>query len=261
MLGRGSIGCHSAIFFFVTCLLLLLSVASALTTNPTSQMFACRSVLLNIGARTRTCSTTAKTSMPPISSSSRLFGSKAGVPGNPPGTIGIYNDQIDIPNIDQESLRGTIHRISKILGYETYDVTLLLVDDKEMRETNMESRGIDDPTDILSFPFHDYEKPGQLVEPEFDIPDYYTLGDMVVDVPYVMRRCTEDQAAAAADEDDDERGVSGAMATVYDPEQRIHMLLVHGMLHLVGHDHEEDDEYELMVTEEEKILKALGLMR
>jgi hypothetical protein len=44
----------------------------------------------------------------------------------------------------------------------------------------------------------------------------------------------------------------GVMATVYDPEQRIHMLLVHGMLHLVGHDHEEDDEYELMVTEEDK---------
>ena len=50
------------------------------------------------------------------------------------------------------------------------------------------------------------------------------------------------------------------MATVYDPEQRIHMLLVHGMLHLVGHDHEEDDEYELMVQKEEEILMQLGMM-
>jgi hypothetical protein len=73
---------------------------------------------------------------------------------------------------------------------------------------------------------------------------------MVVDIPYVMRRCKED--ADEEDEEDDELSVSGAMATVYDPEQRIHVLLVHGMLHLVGHDHEEDDEYELMVTEERR---------
>ena len=38
------------------------------------------------------------------------------------------------------------------------------------------------------------------------------------------------------------------------------MLLVHGMLHLVGHDHEEDDEYELMVSKEEEILKELGML-
>jgi probable rRNA maturation factor len=253
MLERNSIGFHSAIFF-VTCLILL-TVASAFNT-PTCQMFACRSILLNIGARKY--STNFKI---PRTFSPRLFGSKAGVPENPPGTVAIYNDQQDIPDIDEEALRGTIHRISKILGYETYDVTLLLVDDEEMRETNLESRGIDAPTDILSFPFHDYEEPGELVEPEFDIPDYYTLGDMVVDIPYIMRRCKEDQEDADAGEEDDERGVSGAMATVYDPEQRIHMLLVHGMLHLVGHDHEEDDEYELMVSEEEKILKELSLMR
>jgi probable rRNA maturation factor len=145
-------------------------------------------------------------------------------------------------------------------SYETYDVTLLLVDDEEMEETNLESRGIESPTDILSFPFHVHEKPGLLKEPEFDIPDYYTLGDMMVCVPDVIRACKEDEEE---DEDDDEgeydeRGVSGAMADVTDPEKRIHMLLIHGMLHLVGYDHEEDDEYEEMVEREEKLLKELG---
>jgi probable rRNA maturation factor len=125
-----------------------------------------------------------------------------------------------------------------------------------MKETNQESRGIDSPTDILSFPFHFHEKPGLLDEPEFDIPDYYTLGDMMVGVPYVIRRCKEDEDDDEGD--DDERGVSGAMADVTDPEKRIHMLLVHGMLHLVGYDHEEDDEYEEMVEREEKLLKELG---
>ena len=188
----------------------------------------------------------------------RLFGTKRGVPGNPLGTIEIYNEQDALKNIDEKALHDTIRRISKILGYETYDVTLLLVDDDEMQETNLESRGVDAPTDILSFPFLQAKRPGLLEEPEFDVPDYYTLGDMLVDVPYVMRRCQEDSEYEY--EDDDDRGVSGAMATVDDPEKRIHMLLVHGMLHLVGYDHEEDDEYEEMVTREEEILKELGLV-
>lgn len=130
-----------------------------------------------------------------------------------------------------------------------------------MRETNWESRGIDAPTDILSFPFHFHEKPGVLKEPEFDIPDYYTLGDMVVDVPYVIRRCQEDIEDAKDNsdfEDEVERGVSGAMAFEPDPVKRIHMLLIHGMLHLVGYDHEEDDEYEEMVAREEELLQELG---
>jgi probable rRNA maturation factor len=204
------------------------------------------------------------------------FGSRANVPGNPPGSIDIYNEQANIPNLDQDALRNTIRRISQLIGYETYDVTLLLVEDEEMRETNLESRNIDAPTDILSFPFLEAQQPGTLVKPQFDIREYYNLGDMVVDVPYVIRRCQEDQEDNGDDdeeeyeivevdnpedyEDDKERGVSGAMATVYDPEKRIHMLMVHGMLHLVGYDHEEDDDYELMVTREEEILKELGLL-
>ncbi|VEU44707.1 unnamed protein product [Pseudo-nitzschia multistriata] len=210
----------------------------------------------------------------------RLFGSKKGVPGNPLGTVSIYNDQEALKEIDEDALQRTVHRISKIIGYETYDVTLLLVDDDEMRETNLETRGINSPTDILSFPFHSREdnKAGLLKEPEFDIPDYYTLGDMVVCVPYVIRRCKEDilfrkeQAEGATNDekkseygdddsdliDDDDRGVSGAMANIDDPEKRIRMLLVHGMLHLVGYDHIEDDDYVEMVEREEELLKELG---
>jgi probable rRNA maturation factor len=195
------------------------------------------------------------------SNARRLFGSKRGVAGNPLGTVAIYNDQQAIPNIDESALQETVQKIARILGYETYDVTLLLVDDEEMAETNLESRGVNSPTDILSFPFLEAVEPGLLKEPEFDVPDYYTLGDMMVDVPYVIRRCQEDMEDEIDSEEEDDRGVSGAMAKVSDPEKRIHMLLVHGMLHLVGHDHEEDEEYEKMVQREEEILKTLGLLK
>ncbi|KAG7346207.1 rRNA maturation RNase YbeY [Nitzschia inconspicua] len=214
---------------------------------------------------------------PRSTSCTRLFGTKRGVPTNPPGTVAIYNDQTALPDIDEEALRQTIQRIAKLIGYETYDVTLLLVDDEEMRETNLETRNVDAPTDILSFPFHFARRPGLIEEPEFDIPDYYTLGDMMVCVPYVIRRCQEDAEDgdssfdsdveeddeeeyddAGVDGEDDDRGVSGAMATIKNPETRIRMLLVHGMLHLVGYDHENDDEYLEMVQREEEILKELG---
>lgn len=98
-------------------------------------------------------------------------------------------------------------------------------------------------------------------------------GDLIVDVPYVMRRIQEDQQEQNnnnnTDDDDDEdangvavagpveRGVSGAMANVFDLETRIQMLLIHGMLHLVGYDHEDDEEYEIMVAREEELLKEI----
>jgi hypothetical protein len=55
----------------------------------------------------------------------------------------------------------------------------------------------------------------------------------------------------------DDRGVAPAMQYIYDPEIRIHMLIVHGMLHLVGYDHIEDDDYELMVVREDEVLAEL----
>ena len=212
----------------------------------------------------------------------RFLGSKCGILGNPLGTIYFYNDQTALKEIDENAIHTTIRRIMELVGYDTYDVTLLLVGDKEMRETNLESRSVDAPTDILSFPFHlpkAQDQPGVLAEPEFDVPDYYTLGDMVVCVPYVIRRCQEDMqqqqrlmhtkfndnennndddiSSSSTADDDNDRGVSGAMADVNDPEKRIRMLLVHGILHLVGYDHIEDDDYEKMVVKEEQILKDL----
>ena len=57
----------------------------------------------------------------------------------------------------------------------------------------------------------------------------------------------------------DDRGVAPAMQYIYNPEIRIHMLLVHGMLHLVGvgYDHIEDDDYELMVVREDEVMAEL----
>jgi len=210
------------------------------------------------------------------SSTTRLFGTKRTPISNPPGAIEIYDEQTTITNISIPKLSQTISIIRELLAYPTYDINLILNEDEAMRCANLDSRGVDSPTDVLSFPFQDVVlAPGELDEPEFDIEEYYCLGDILIDVPYVVRRCEEDRLfyeeeeqiysknngdavkSSSSNSGDDERGVSGAMAKIYDPKERIHMLLVHGMLHLVGYDHIKDDDYFVMVEREEEILRLL----
>jgi hypothetical protein len=102
------------------------------------------------------------------------LGSKAGS-GGASGAIDLYDEQKALTSLDLPRLRTTVQRIRHLIGYDTYDVTLLLVDDKAMTATNLESRSIDAPTDILSFPFHGAISPGTLEDVPFDIPDYYML--------------------------------------------------------------------------------------
>uniref|UniRef100_A0A7S1ZIF3 Uncharacterized protein n=1 Tax=Ditylum brightwellii TaxID=49249 RepID=A0A7S1ZIF3_9STRA len=191
----------------------------------------------------------------------RLFGSKRGIPTNPPGEIEIYNELY--PSIDISTLQHKVSIIRQIIGYETYDVSILLTDDELITEINNDTRGMNKPTDILSFPFDNevIVEPGVLGDAEFDHEDFYNLGEMIVDVPYIERRIEEDREyyenGGKDDDEEEERGVSGAMAKVYDVEERIGMLFVHGMLHLVGYDHETDEDFELMVTKEEEVLKLL----
>ncbi|KAA0256187.1 MAG: rRNA maturation RNase YbeY [Acidobacteria bacterium] len=83
-------------------------------------------------------------------------------------------------------------------------VSVLLCGDGRMRSLNRRWRGLDRPTDVLSFPAG---------EPGF-------LGDVVVDVPYAARQ-------------------AGRLGHGLDRE--VQVLLVHGVLHLMGHDHETDD--------------------
>jgi len=242
----------------------------------------------------------------------RLFGSNPNSSNAKPGHIILSDDRNDsstIP-INLAALHKTIEVTRDIIGYPTYDVSLSLVDNEYMKEINLATRGMDSTTDVLSFCFQEkFVKPGTLGEVQFDLGDYYNLGDMLIDVEYVKNRCDEDRKLHASeeghnndsgndelleegevvaehkvqssdvqqeveeeeDDDDDyeyeymevevdeydDRGVAPAMQYIYNPEIRIHMLIVHGMLHLVGYDHITDDDYELMVVREDEVLAEL----
>ena len=76
----------------------------------------------------------------------------------------------------------------------------------------------------------------------------------MISVPYVKRLIVEDKSDLHGRDEDEGRGVSAAMAKLYTLEERMPLLLIHGMLHLLGHDHEDDSEYQVMVRREEEVL-------
>lgn len=120
-------------------------------------------------------------------------------------------------------------------------VNVLLTDDEGIHEINLEQRGVDRPTDVLSFPMNELV-PGAFDASrcEYDLDtDMLLLGDMVVS----MQRC-ESQA--------EEYGHSF--------EREISYLTVHSMLHLVGYDHLDEGAMKRQMRErEDAIMASMGL--
>jgi probable rRNA maturation factor len=115
------------------------------------------------------------------------------------------------------------------------EVSVLLVDDAAIAELNRQYRGIDAPTDVLSF--SQLEGPAELEVPEdFPVP----LGDIVISIPHMQTQALE-------------YGHGEARELAY--------LLVHGLLHLLGYDHELADDAAAMRAAEEDVLGAAGLTR
>lgn len=117
-----------------------------------------------------------------------------------------------------------------------------IVDDEEMREVNATRRGIDEPTDVLSFPLVE-SKPGQGVTEDFFVlpPDEVQhLGEILISFP---------RAETQADEAGHSR------------ERELAFLTAHGVLHILGYDHENDEERRQMRRREEEVLGELGLSR
>ena len=117
-------------------------------------------------------------------------------------------------------------------------LTVAIVTDEEIHDVNREHRGVDRPTDVLSF---------SLVDPTVDQRGFVTpadhpteLGDIVVSYPRVLAQA-------------EEYGHSPARELAY--------LVAHGLLHILGHDHEEEAERTVMREREEAALRPLGLVR
>lgn len=150
---------------------------------------------------------------------------------------------------DAEEVAGRV--ITEALDSEQcpYEVSVnvLLTDDEGIHELNRQHRGIDRPTDVLSFPNVDYESPADFSAVEDCAEDYFDpengelcLGDIVISVDKVYGQSEEYGHTA---------------------EREYAFLVAHSMLHLLGYDHMEPAEAEVMERKQEEILDRLGITR
>ncbi len=127
------------------------------------------------------------------------------------------------------------------------EVSVVITDDEGIHQLNKEARGIDSPTDVLSFPMVDWETPADfdvIDEEDSDIfnPDSgeLLLGDIVLNQNRI-----ESQA--------EEYG--------HTERRELAFLVAHSMLHLFGYDHMEDDERVEMERRQKEILEGKGYFR
>ncbi|KAJ1406062.1 hypothetical protein B484DRAFT_469624, partial [Ochromonadaceae sp. CCMP2298] len=130
--------------------------------------------------------------------------------------------------------------------------------EKKIRELNKEWRDISKSTDVLSFPSNDFSSPGVMID-DGTLQFEKMLGDLVVAPEYVLRACQRDQADYNAGtilchELQGDAGCSKRLATEFDLSKRVPIYLVHGMLHLLGYDHETDEEWAQMTQREKEVL-------
>lgn len=128
----------------------------------------------------------------------------------------------------------SLNQVGQSLGPDV-GLSLTFVDNEAIRSLNRDHRGIDSVTDVLSFSQLEGEELGALPEGE-PIP----LGDIVIS----LERCAEQ---------------AGDYGHSFDRE--LGFLVCHGMLHLLGLDHQSPADEERMMATTEEILNALGLTR
>jgi probable rRNA maturation factor len=133
------------------------------------------------------------------------------------------------PAISSALIKKIAERMLRTLHVESCELSILLTDDETIRALNREHRSKDSPTDVLSFPLMDPD------DDQLDTLDGGALGDVVISI---------DRALLQAD-------ARGAALL-----EEMRALLAHGILHLLGYDHETDAEEAEMNQLAEKLVNA-----
>lgn len=123
-------------------------------------------------------------------------------------------------------------RIKENLEDTELEFSVIIVDNKRIHEINKEYRGIDRPTDVISFALEDNE------EIKFD--NYRVLGDIYISIDKVREQAKE---------------------YGHSEKRELAFLTVHGFLHLLGYDHMRTEEEKIMFAKQEEILDGFGIKR
>jgi probable rRNA maturation factor len=135
-----------------------------------------------------------------------------------------------------QTVKSVLDKAASVLEIEEHvEVSVVFADDDYIQELNCQYRGKDTPTDVLSFALEEGEEPDI-----YEGPPETLLGDIVISLETAIRQ---------------------AESFGHSLERELAYLTVHGMLHLMGYDHETDEEKAAMRQQEEAILNQLGISR
>ena len=143
-----------------------------------------------------------------------------------------YRNEVRRSGIDARALKRTALELLQAVGEPDSSLSISLVGDAEIARVNAEHRGKNKPTDVLSFPLEPSTGSGEREQPE------KLLGDIVISVDTARRQ--------AADYD----------ATL---QREVYRLLIHGLLHVLGHDHEKAVERRRMEAQERRLAQVIGM--
>lgn len=147
----------------------------------------------------------------------------------------VENAQTEVPVVPEMNrlIERVIATAAEQESLASGEVSILLVDDREIQRYNARYRGVDQPTDVLSFSMLEGES-----LPSQEIPQL--LGDILISMP---------------------RAVSQAAEFGHSLERELGFLVVHGFLHLLGYDHDTPEAEQEMFARQERVLARLGLFR
>ena len=146
--------------------------------------------------------------------------------------IGIFNEtQEKVENL--EVLEPLLTYALEVENVDNLEFNVIIINNEEIHKINKEYRGIDRPTDVISFALEDYK----------DIKyenDYRVLGDIYISIDKVKEQAKE---------------------YGHSEKRELAFLAVHGLLHLLGYDHMEKEDQKVMFSKQELILDGYGITK
>jgi len=136
-----------------------------------------------------------------------------------------------------ELINALLNTAAEAEGLEEGEVSITFVNNEEIQALNRDYREKDQPTDVLSFPM--YEADEEEIE-VFDADEPLMLGDIIISIPRTKEQAEEYNHSF---------------------ERELGFLAVHGFLHLLGYDHENEEMEKEMFSRQEEILSKHGLVR
>ena len=147
-----------------------------------------------------------------------------------------------VSGVLNDSCSQIVSQKIKESGLNGFEVNVIFTDDDSIREINKEYRNIDRSTDVLSFPINDF----MYGDGEIDVfnsneeTQNLMLGDIIISVPTMKKQA-------------DEYG--------HGKDRECAFLVCHGMLHLLGYDHMNEEDEKQMFKHADDILNSIGFLR